>query len=117
MIAFTQSKIGPSVRSILVPFVALIAVVLTKSAHAQQPQLVLETGPGFVKSMAFSPDGKTLASSGRDHSTTLWDVTSGHPLRTLDAHRASAGSVAFSPHAPILPQGSDDTTITPCAVT
>ena len=51
-----------------------------------------------VPSVAFSPDGSMLAAAG-GNTIKLWDVASGHVLRSLDG---SASSVAFSPVGHLL---------------
>lgn len=67
--------------------------------------------PGWIWSLAISPDGKILASAGGDHAVLLWDTGTGHKLRTLVGHNWQVRSLAFSPDGKTLASGSDDTTI------
>jgi hypothetical protein len=62
-------------------------------------------------SLAFTPDGRTLALGNRDGSITLWDVVEWKERRRFQGHRAVVRSVAFSPDGKLLASGSDDTTI------
>jgi WD40 repeat protein len=64
--------------------------------------LVGSVGEGNVTSLAFSPDGKTLASGGWDDTVRLWDVTTGKELRRLFAHQALVARVAFSGDGKVL---------------
>ncbi|MFJ8536421.1 trypsin-like peptidase domain-containing protein [Streptomyces sp. NPDC093591] len=50
-----------------------------------------------TSSVAFSPDGKTVAISGDDSKVRLRDVSSGKARRTLDHRTGEAFSLAFSP--------------------
>ncbi len=66
-------------------------------------ELVSQTGhSGPVHSVAFSPDGKTLASGSEDHTVNLWEVSTGKLLRTLEGHSDVVNSVAFSPDGKTL---------------
>ena len=55
-----------------------------------------------VNSVAFSPDGNTIASGSRDRTVRLWDAETGEHRHTLTGHTDSVRSVAFSPDGTIL---------------
>lgn len=91
--------------------IALLFLTITP-AFSQRPELYVQTGHTLfsVYSVAFSPDGKTLASGGMDNTIRLWDVSSGQELRTLTGHTDSVYSVSFSPDGTILASGGRNTT-------
>jgi WD40 repeat protein/tRNA A-37 threonylcarbamoyl transferase component Bud32 len=65
--------------------------------------------PDERPAVAFSPDGKTLASgSGRAHSILLWDVETGKELHTLEGAGRGVSSLAFSPDGTRLATGRYD---------
>jgi WD40 repeat protein len=65
----------------------------------------------WIESLAFSPDGKTLASASRDATIKLWDVATGRNTATLKGHSDAVSSVAFSPDGKTLASGSWDKAI------
>ncbi|MCI0560718.1 MAG: WD40 repeat domain-containing protein, partial [Nitrososphaera sp.] len=66
---------------------------------------------GDVNCIAFSPDGKTLASGSSDMTVRLWDVQTGALKWTLTEHSGSVNSVAFSPDGKTLASSSEDRTV------
>lgn len=66
---------------------------------------------GAVRSVAFSPDDRILASTGDDSSIRLWDSVSGRQKLILTGHTARVNSVSFNSNGTRLVSAGDDTTI------
>lgn len=64
-----------------------------------------------VMDIAYSPDGKMLASAGRDETVRLWNPKTGENLATLTGHNGLVTGVAFSPDGKTLVSGSGDATV------
>jgi len=64
-----------------------------------------------VTSVAFSPDGQTLASGSWDETIKLWNPVSGECVKTFTGHTKAAQSVVISPDGKILASGSEDNTV------
>jgi WD40 repeat protein len=64
----------------------------------------------FVFATAFSPDGKFLATAGRDQTVKLWDTQQWREQATIKGHSNSILSVAFAPDGQTLATAGIDTT-------
>lgn len=65
----------------------------------------------WVHSVAFSPDGRMLATATNDGAVTLWDAVSGKVLRTLQGHSQGVTLVVFHPDGRTLASAGRDGTV------
>ena len=79
--------------------------------NEQPPSVCLEGHTAHIYAVAFSPDGKTLVTSGFDENMRLWDVQTRECQLILRMHKSWVRAVAFSPDGKSLASGGNDHTI------
>jgi WD40 repeat protein len=67
--------------------------------------------PGGVMGLAFSPDGRLLASGGADSHVRSWNAESLAPVRDMAGHTATVTDVAFNADSTRIASGGNDKTV------
>jgi WD40 repeat protein len=87
-----------SLPSSIAVVLVVAALSLSQSGAAPRPEQILETKAG---SLAFAPDGSTLATS-QDKTVLVWDRATGKRRHELAGHTADVQALAFSPDGAYL---------------
>lgn len=64
-----------------------------------------------LEALAYSPNGRFVASGSDDNTVKLWDVETGREMRTFAGHTKPVKAVAFSRDGRFLASGSEDATL------
>lgn len=76
--------------------VALAAIPVVVSGRVASEPLTLRGHEGWVGGVAFSPDGKALATASADVTVKFWEAATGKELATLEAHGDVVTAIAYS---------------------
>jgi WD40 repeat protein len=86
-------------------------LLLEEAARPTRARLLTLAGhTGKLFDIAYSPDGKWLATASADRTTRLWDTATG-ALRATVQHADRVATLAFSPDSRLLASGSQDQTV------
>jgi WD40 repeat protein len=109
-----MARVGPSLICLLVCFcVSLFSRDATAEDKAGMPAFVRATCKGHtaeVAAVAFSPDGKQLATASLDRTVRQWDAGTGKLVRSLTGHQDLVLSVSYRSDAKQIASGSSDKT-------
>jgi hypothetical protein len=100
MVASTAGRVGadaPEEAEVLLWQASTGEVLHRLKGHTRRPMTV-----------AFSPDGRRLATSGLDGEVRLWDVCTGQEVLSLAGSPEGVVSVMFSPDGKVLAEGGLD---------
>ena len=78
---------------------------------------IIASIPGYddhqliIDILAYSPDGRMVASGSVDKNIRLWDVRTGNELTAINGHTGAITAICFSPDSTLLASGSSDRTV------
>lgn len=93
--------------------VSAFALALEKTCQPQKGTTVyiLKGHSDGIRAVAWSPNGKYIASASSDETARIWDVRTSGALQTYKNHSGELWSIAWSPHSTQVATGGDDGTV------
>jgi WD40 repeat protein len=110
----TSPVVGPAIFS---PDGTTLAIgigstISVRTVQTMQEERRFDGHDGDISALAWSPDGKLLASGAQDdNAVRLWNANTGQLVHTFEGHRGWIRSLAFSPDSTLLASGSTDKSI------
>jgi WD40 repeat protein len=102
----------PDPESIPFPIPRTLTLEHGQLSHWPVLEMTIEAHNEWVFCVAFSPDGRRIASASDDRTIRVWDATTGQIVAgPLTGHTDSVRSVAFSPDGEGIASASEDRTI------
>jgi WD40 repeat protein/serine/threonine protein kinase len=109
-------RFGPAgVKPSISPDGRVLATIQGDTVRRWEVATGVEIDPPFkgrvdeFASVAFSPDGKTIAAAANDGPIQLWNVACGQQAGTLQGHSRQVWYLAFSPDGTLVSNGWDNT--------
>lgn len=94
-LAVNQIAFNPSEDEVKFASVSSDQRVMLWGMESKTPLNIFTAHTQSVKTLAFSPDGKLLATAGNDGLIIIWDLASRKLVRTLSAHRWTISALSF----------------------
>jgi WD40 repeat protein len=102
----TTTSVRRLFSAVLLPAVVLFHLAATLApSQPPKPPVRVTAHTGKVVALAFSPNGKILATAGEDRWVRLWDPATGKEKATLKKHGEGVLALAFSPDGKTLATG------------
>ena len=93
------------------PIEQIRGVLLQEERQARKKSLIYSGHTGWVKTVAWSPNGKRIASGSWDNTVHLWDSTNRRFVYIHSDHSSWINSVAWSPNGTRIASASNDGTV------